>query len=68
VWFESPGHPAYSCSSEAGPGVDFWRDALRVLPWLIDIYVTDQGWGWTFVLTHEEDFGPYFAEPIPLEM
>lgn len=31
--------------------------------YLVDLYVIDEKFSWTYVLTHEEDFGPYFYKP-----
>ncbi|MFD1032821.1 DUF4275 family protein [Metaplanococcus flavidus] len=30
---------------------------------LVDLYVVDEKFSWTYILTHEEDFGPYFYKP-----
>lgn len=29
-----------------------------------DLYIVDEYFTWTFVLTHEEDCGPYFHKPL----
>lgn len=27
-----------------------------------DVYIVDENFTWTYVMTHESDFGPYFSE------
>jgi hypothetical protein len=29
-----------------------------------DVYVVDKDFTWTYIVTHEEDYGPYFYEPV----
>jgi hypothetical protein len=31
---------------------------------ICDIYVVDKDFTWTYILTHEEDYGPYFYESV----
>ncbi|WKA53206.1 DUF4275 family protein [Planococcus shixiaomingii] len=31
--------------------------------YLLDLYIVDELFNWTYILTHEEDCGPYFHKP-----
>jgi hypothetical protein len=31
---------------------------------ICDVYVVDKDFTWTYIVTHEEDFGPYFYKPV----
>lgn len=36
------------------------KDLSNVTGEYIDVYVVDKGFNWTYVIPHEEDWGPYF--------
>lgn len=36
------------------------RDLIDTVGEYSDVYVTDKGFNWTYVLAHEPDYGPYF--------
>lgn len=39
-------------------------DLLQIInksPFLHDLYISHKNFNWTFVITHEEEFGPYFS-------
>lgn len=36
------------------------KDLLNVTGEYRDVYVVDKGFNWTYVIPHEEDWGPYF--------
>ncbi|WP_367619295.1 DUF4275 family protein [Planococcus liqunii] len=36
------------------------NDLLNVTGEYCDVYVVDKGFNWTYVIPHEEDWGPYF--------
>ncbi|CRK84738.1 DUF4275 family protein [Neobacillus massiliamazoniensis] len=32
--------------------------------YMCDVYVVDKDFTWTYIVTHEEDYGPYFYETV----
>lgn len=32
--------------------------------YICDVYVVDKDFTWTFIVTHEEDYGPYYHESV----
>lgn len=54
--------PALECAFESTLSYAQLRNA-----WPGDLYVIDKAMSWTFVMTHEQAIGPFFAEAVLLE-
>ena len=47
-----------------GSSIISYEDLIKITrknPFLYDLYISHQNLKWTFVITHEDEFGPYFS-------
>ena len=51
------------CEAESASILNFEliKNCLNKIPNQIDLYICHKNFNWTFVITHEQDYGPYFA-------
>jgi hypothetical protein len=52
--------PALLCRFDLAPTYLRLRNG-----WSKELYLVEAGMAWSFVLTHEQDYGPYFVERAP---
>lgn len=57
-----PDDPAIRCSSNKLPDLDKLKSFTRDFGVVLDLYVSHKNFRWTFVITYEDEFGPYYAE------
>ena len=56
------GENGYQCFSQHLPNLDKLKSATKDFGILYDLFISHKNLKWTFVITHEEDVGPYFAK------
>ena len=50
------------CSSDHLPELIRLKEYIKNSNEIFDLYITHKNFNWTYVITHEDDLGPYYAE------
>ncbi len=50
------------CSSDHLPELNRLKKYIKDSNEIFDLYITHKNFNWTYVISHEDDFGPYYAE------
>ena len=58
----TPQDTAIRCFSDKLPTFENLMSFTKDYGVIFDLYVSHKNFNWTFVITHEDDIGPYFAE------
>jgi len=66
VLFSNPQLPGWRCTAKVAPHFSSWVQLMSTVP-TFDIYLFSFNHSWTLVITHEEEFGPYFAYNVMQE-
>ncbi len=63
IIFSTSDYFGINCTTDAPVLLSYERlcQYLDRLPNHVDIYIAQHNFKWTFVITHEKDFGPYYA-------
>lgn len=57
-----PDEPAIRCFSNRLPELEKVKSFAHDFGVVMDLYVCHKNVKWTFIVTHEDEFGPYYAE------